>query len=89
MLERLSNAPEDILSDVPLIEGLEATKLAAREIELAVEAGKKTEKDINKARQVYVPVSVEGASESRCSAFSCILFLTPPLSCLSVQCCTS
>jgi len=61
LLERLSNAPEDILSDVPLIEGLEATKLAAKEIELAVEAGKKTEKDINKARQVYVPVAVEGA----------------------------
>ena len=27
LLERLSNAPEDILSDIPLVEGLEATKL--------------------------------------------------------------
>jgi dynein heavy chain len=61
LLERLSNAPEDILSDVPLIEGLEATKLAAREIEIAVQAGKKTEIEINIARQVYVPVAVEGA----------------------------
>ena len=61
LLERLSNAPEDILSDVPLIEGLEATKAAAVEIEKAVEAGKKTEVEINLARQVYVPVSVEGA----------------------------
>lgn len=26
LLERLANAPDDILSDVPLIEGLEATK---------------------------------------------------------------
>ena len=32
MLERLSNAPEDILSDIPLIEGLEATKRTANEI---------------------------------------------------------
>ena len=61
LLERLSNAPEDILSDVPLIEGLEATKQAAREIEVAVQAGKKTEIEINQARQVYVPVAVEGA----------------------------
>lgn len=27
LLERLANAPDDILSDVPLIEGLEATKV--------------------------------------------------------------
>ena len=32
LLERLSNAPEDILSDIPLIEGLEATKRTANEI---------------------------------------------------------
>eukprot|EP00981_Chlorochromonas_danica_P009567 scaffold2734_cov243-Ochromonas_danica.AAC.5 len=37
LLERLANAPEDILSDVPLIEGLEATKQAAKEIAAAVE----------------------------------------------------
>jgi hypothetical protein len=43
LLERLANAPEDILSDVPLIEGLEATKLAAKEIFEAVIEGRKTE----------------------------------------------
>lgn len=30
LLERLANAPDDILSDVPLIEGLEATKVRKR-----------------------------------------------------------
>jgi len=61
LLERLANAPEDILSDVPLIEGLEATKLAAKEIAAAVEEGKKTEIDINLAREIYRPVASEGA----------------------------
>ena len=36
LLERLANAPEDILSDVPLIEGQEATKKAVTEINAAV-----------------------------------------------------
>ncbi|CAE7566600.1 DNAH17, partial [Symbiodinium microadriaticum] len=36
LLERLANAPEDILSDIPLIEGLEATKETASEINEAV-----------------------------------------------------
>lgn len=61
LLERLANAPEDILSDVPLIEGLEATKKAAKEIAIAVEEGKKTEIDINLAREIYRPVASEGA----------------------------
>lgn len=61
LLTRLANAPADILSDVPLIEGLEATKKASIEINHAVEKGKETEADINKARQVYVPVAEEGA----------------------------
>ena len=61
LLERLANAPEDILSDVPLIEGLEATKKAAKEIAAAVEEGKKTEIDINKAREIYRPIASEGA----------------------------
>jgi dynein heavy chain len=61
LLERLANAPEDILSDVPLIEGLEATKKAAKEIAAAVEEGKKTEIDINLAREFYRPVASEGA----------------------------
>ena len=61
LLERLANAPEDILSDVPLIEGLEATKLAAKEIFEAVVEGRKTEVDINLAREIYRPVASEGA----------------------------
>lgn len=61
LLERLANAPEDILSDVPLIEGLEATKKTAKEIGIAVEAGKKTEIEINSAREIYRPVASEGA----------------------------
>jgi len=61
LLSRLQNAPEDILSDVALIEGLEATKAAVVEINLAVARGKATELEINAARQVYVPVAEEGA----------------------------
>lgn len=61
LLERLANAPEDILSDVPLIEGLEATKKAAKEIAAAIEEGKKTEIEINLAREIYRPVASEGA----------------------------
>jgi dynein heavy chain len=61
LLERLANAPEDILSDIPLIEGLEATKAAATEINAAVLEGKKTEIEINLAREIYRPVASEGA----------------------------
>ena len=61
LLERLANAPEDILSDIALIEGLESTKAASIEINKAVEEGKKTEIEINIAREVYRPVASEGA----------------------------
>ena len=61
LLERLSNAPEDILSDIPLVEGLEATKLASVAIEAAVKKGKETEIAINKAREVYRPVAAEAS----------------------------
>ena len=61
LLTRLANAPDDILSDVPLIEGLEATKKASIEINAAVARGRQTEIEINEARQVYVPVAEEGA----------------------------
>jgi dynein heavy chain len=61
LLEKLANAPEDILSDVALIEGLEATKKAAGEIAVAVEEGKKTEIEINLAREGYRVVANEGA----------------------------
>ncbi|DAZ93925.1 TPA: hypothetical protein N0F65_008868 [Lagenidium giganteum] len=61
LLERLSNAPEDILSDVPLIEGLEKTKLTANEVALALVKGKEAEKEINLAREVYRPVANEAS----------------------------
>jgi dynein heavy chain len=61
LLERLANAPEDILSDIPLIEGLEDTKKAVVAINIAVEKGKETEIQINLAREVYRPMATEGA----------------------------
>jgi dynein heavy chain len=61
LLERLANAPDDILSDVPLIEGLEATKATAEEVNKAVELGKTTEIEINKSRELYRPAASEGA----------------------------
>lgn len=61
LLERLANAPEDILSDVPLIEGLEATKKTAKEISEAVESGKITQKEVEEAREAYRPQAAEGA----------------------------
>lgn len=61
LLERLANAPEDILSDVPLIEGLEATKKTAGEINEAVESGKVTQREVGEAREAYRPQASEGA----------------------------
>jgi dynein heavy chain len=61
LLERLANAPADILSDVPLIEGLEATKKTSMEINEAVKEGKETEVKINESREVYRSVAAEGS----------------------------
>jgi len=61
LLERLANAPDDILSDVPLIEGLEATKKTAQEIAEAVESGKVTQQEVEMAREAYRPQATEGA----------------------------
>ena len=61
LLSCLAAAPDDILSDVSLIEGLEATKAASADIAAAVARGRATEADINAARAVYVPVAEEGA----------------------------
>eukprot|EP00605_Chrysophyceae_sp_TOSAG23-4_P001019 GSChrysophyteH1.ASY1.ANO1.1120.1 assembled CDS len=58
---RLANAPEDILSDIPLIEGLEATKETVTEINEAVTKGKQTEIGINTAREVYRIVATEAS----------------------------
>ncbi|TYZ60954.1 hypothetical protein PybrP1_011234 [[Pythium] brassicae (nom. inval.)] len=61
LLERLSSAPDDILSDVPLIEGLEQTKLTANEVAGALRRGREAEKEINLAREVYRPVASEAS----------------------------
>lgn len=61
LLERLANAPEDILSDVPLIESLEETKKKAVEISISVKKNQETEIVINNTREVYRPVAAEGA----------------------------
>jgi hypothetical protein len=67
----LKNAPDDILSDIPLIEGLEATKAASIEINAAVAKGMETEIAINIAREVYRRVAAEGLV-SVVSHFSCV-----------------
>jgi dynein heavy chain len=61
LLERLANAPEDILSDVPLILGLEATKKTAADINAAIKEGEITEKRINELREQYRPVASEAS----------------------------
>ena len=61
LLERLSNAPDDILSDVALIEGLEKTKQASTEIEQKVELAKKQEISINAARNEFRDVAAESS----------------------------
>ncbi|KAJ1444701.1 dynein heavy chain and region D6 of dynein motor-domain-containing protein [Pelagophyceae sp. CCMP2097] len=61
LLFKLANAPADILSDIPLIQGLEKTKATAFEITAAVERGKLAETGINEAREVYRPVAAEAS----------------------------
>eukprot|EP00762_Andalucia_godoyi_P002900 ANDGO_04168.mRNA.1 Dynein beta chain len=61
LLERLSKAEGDILGDISLIENLEVTKATSNEIEEKVKLAKKTEIDINKARELYRPVASRGS----------------------------
>lgn len=61
LLERLANAPDDILSDVPLIESLEETKKKAIDISISVKKNQETEVIINTTREHYRPVAAEGA----------------------------
>ena len=61
LLERLSNAPDDILSDESLIEGLEKTKQTAIEIEQKVQQAKTKEIQINAARNEFALVASEGS----------------------------
>jgi len=61
LLVQLANAPDDLLADVGLVESLEAAKDKALEIKKAVEEGEKTQEGINRARDVYRPVAIEGS----------------------------
>lgn len=49
------------MSDVPLIEGLEKTKLTAIDVGIALRKGKDAEREINLAREVYRPVANEAS----------------------------
>lgn len=61
LLERLSKAEGDILGDIALIENLEITKATSTEIEEKVKLARKTEVDINKARESYRPCAARGS----------------------------
>ncbi|GAB1599188.1 dynein beta chain, ciliary [Argonauta hians] len=57
LLARLSAAEGNFLGDYALVENLEITKRTAAEIEIKVIEAKKTEKEINLARESYRPAA--------------------------------
>ena len=57
LLQRLSSAGDNILSDSALVENLEHTKKTASEIEIKVAEAKKTSFEIDKAREFYRPAA--------------------------------
>jgi len=61
LLKKLSEAPDDILSDISLIDSLENTKQAAVTIEKQVEEAKNKEIEINKMRNQYRSVAQEAS----------------------------
>ena len=61
LLAKLSSAEGNFLEDEALVVGLEDTKKTATEIAEKVEIAKKTEVDINIAREKYRPVAARGA----------------------------
>ena len=61
LLTRLSNAGDDILSDVALVENLEYTKKTAADIEIKVQEAKTTSIEIDKARELYRPVAARAS----------------------------
>jgi len=61
LLYKLSNAPEDILSDSALIIGLEKTKIASADIKEKVAQAREQEISINHARNEYKMVASEGS----------------------------
>lgn len=57
LLARLSAAEGNFLGDYALVENLETTKRTAAEIEVKVTEAKKTEQEINTAREIYRPAA--------------------------------
>ncbi|KAJ8599349.1 hypothetical protein CTAYLR_005359 [Chrysophaeum taylorii] len=61
ILRRLAAAEGDITDDKELIEGLEAAKKTAKEIEAKLAAGRKTTESINNTSERYRPVACRGS----------------------------
>lgn len=61
LLERLTNAGPNILSDRDLVENLENTKKTSEEIAVKVEEAKKTGKSIDAVREMYRPVAIRAS----------------------------
>ena len=61
LLQRLSSAGEDILSDSSLVENLENTKKTAAEIEGKVKLAKITSEQIDTARELYRPAAARAS----------------------------
>ena len=61
LLQRLSSAGEDILSDSSLVENLENTKKTAAEIEEKVKLAKITSEQIDSARELYRPAAARAS----------------------------
>ena len=62
LLTKLTDAdPNTILENIALIEQLESTKEKSMSIQEAQITGRKTEEEINTAREIYRPVAAEGA----------------------------
>lgn len=61
LLARLSSAEGNFLGDYALVENLETTKRTAAEIEVKAKEAKKTEADINLARESYRPAAARAS----------------------------
>lgn len=61
LLARLSTAEGNFLGDYALVENLETTKRTAAEIEVKAEEAKKTEVEINIAREIYRPAAARAS----------------------------
>ncbi|XP_033732158.1 dynein beta chain, ciliary-like [Pecten maximus] len=61
LLARLSAAEGNFLGDYALVENLETTKRTAAEIEVKAEEAKKTEVEINIAREIYRPAAARAS----------------------------